>query len=156
MRQIALLTALLANVCPLMAQAENDPVALVVSLMSGKPVALPANARQVLEALPWEALAYADTATLANVQGIEAERLQEAVPDVYQFSAGILSLTPYQQESSSNSSGPIEVYYRQIDRYIVLSASPNGEEIDRWSVHYLDENYLILDFGELRLFLSHP
>ncbi len=156
MRLFALLTVFGVRCFELSAQPQADPVALVVSLMSGEFAPLPENAIQVLESAPWEALAYADTATLAKVGGVDAERLQEAVPDVYHFSAGVLSLKPFNPDPSANPNGPIEVFYRQSGRHIILSAEPGGEEIDRWGVHYLDSHYLILDFGDLRLFLSHP
>ena len=130
----------------------------VYQIMVAPPFPLEGDWIKALESGPWEALAYLDPGSLSDSNAVRKtadELLQEAVPDVYHFSNGLLRLEPFSGTPSPPAAAPIEVFYALQDRILVLTGTQNGPERDRWTIHYLDAHYLVLDMGDLRLFLTH-
>ncbi|MBI1316952.1 hypothetical protein GC167_08870 [bacterium] len=141
------------------AQEPENPVDRVYQMLIAPPYPIEGSVISLLENGPWEALAYLDPGRIPEThatQGPPGDLLQEAVPDLYHFSGGMLRLEPFSGANSKGESRPIEVYYTLVERALVLASTPNGPERDRWTIHYLNAHYLVLDMGDLRLFLTHP
>lgn len=99
----------------------------------------------------WEALSY-----LEENAGMGIETLNEAVPDYYHFKPNVLILKLIDTQNQNEYGMELEVQYRLTDDLIVELLDPKTRKVkDRWKIMYLDENYLALDMGDLRLFFTH-
>lgn len=130
--------------------ADGDKVIQqVFEMLSGEPEAV-TDASGLLMNLAWEALAYLDASGAAGM-----EDLQEAVPDYYNFREEDLILKLINPENYNEYGVEISTPYRvKNNAEIILLDAKDGSIRDRWQILYLDENYLALDMGELRVFFT--
>jgi len=100
----------------------------------------------------WEALAYLD---LGSSFSLSLEDLKEAVPDYYQFKNGQLFFKLINPENHNEYGYTGQLQYNWEAQSINVLNPKTKAVKDKWKVLYLDENYLALEMGELRVFLSH-
>ncbi len=99
----------------------------------------------------WEALSY-----LEESDSLKLEDIQEAVPDYYNFSKGVLDLRLIDPQNKTEYGLEVKVPFR-------LTSSGAIELLDeetmavkkQWQILYLDGNYLAMDMGDLRVFFVH-
>lgn len=104
-----------------------------------------------LEADAWEALSY-----LREKDNLSPENLEEAVPDYYRFHKGMVELRLVDPKRSGEYQREIILQYElNNEGKITLRDTKTGRIIDNWRVLYLDDNYLALDMGDLRVFFNH-
>lgn len=97
----------------------------------------------------WEALSYLEE---KQVEFIE-EDLLEAVPDYYNFSDSTVIIKLVNPNDYNDYGIQLELKYEVIGKELILYDKKEKEK-DRWSILYLDKNYLALDMGQLRVFFT--
>lgn len=97
----------------------------------------------------WEALSY-----LEDKGGDYAEEdLLEAVPDYYNFLDSTVVIKLVNPNDYNDYGIQLELKYLVKGKELILF-DKKGKEKDRWIFLYLDENYLALDMGGLRVFFT--
>lgn len=121
----------------------------VYNVLSGKE----SNVQDVdknLQRGAWEALSYIDESA-----DMKMEQLSEAVPDYYNFKNGLLILKLINPQNYNEYGVELKVGYRINKSEIQLFDSKTGKVKDQWEIMYLDQNYMALDLGDLRVFFTH-
>ena len=122
----------------------------VFDALSGKNAVVEKMAEN-LQKEAWEALAY-----LEETDSLSVKNLREAVPDYYNFNEEELILKLIDPEDNNQYAVEIIATYRLTQDQHIELRDMSGEKLkDRWKIIYLDANYLALDMGDLRLFLTH-
>lgn len=127
-------------------EKENALQKVIEILTSKKPFV---NSTFQLTSGAWEALSYIEEGKIEY----NKDDLLEAVPDYYSFeknSATIKFVNPNNVEEYGTK---FTVNYRVEGAKIILLDNENKER-DSWTILYLDNNYLALDMGELRVFFT--
>lgn len=106
--------------------------------------------KEDLERGAWEALSYMEE----NPQPVK-EDLQEAVPDYYHFKGGEVLLKLISPKNRNEYGTQLTINYKLANNTIELTKKGKLEVVDRWVILYLDENYMALDMGQLRVFFTH-
>ncbi len=96
----------------------------------------------------WEALSYLEST------GGSREDLQEAVPDYYRFFKEKATIKLINPKNTNEYGMEIEVAYR-VNKAAEIELLKNGAVQQRWQILYLDQNYMALDMGALRVFFTH-
>ena len=110
------------------------------------------NTAELLQKTAWEALAYMES----GEEEPTVEDLREAVPDYYHFREASVVLKLIDPEDYNNYGVEITAPYKLLDNRTIVLMDERGElERDRWRIIAIDENYLALDMGEIRLFFTH-
>ena len=131
------------------AQEPTDSIVLQVfdALTSDQPrVAKPVKQEWMLA--QWEALAYWDSQTPK-----ELAYMSEAVGDLYEFKKDKSFLIRLIDPEDPRSLGLVIKGTWRIEQLRLILTSHNGKEMS-WNIHFLDENYLILDSDGLRIFYT--
>lgn len=109
------------------------------------------NPKFFLEQGAWEALSY-----LQKKDSTTINDLEEAVPDYYRFKSNNTLLLKLINPKNHNEYGTrITVGYRVDDNIIQLLDIKDLTVKDQWTILYLDDNYMALEMGELRVFFTH-
>lgn len=110
------------------------------------------NAEKNISLSPWEALAYMEEGRMLSTSDIN-----EAVPDYYYFqNNNLLQLKLIDAKYPEAFGTELAVPYQIKDNNTILLINPKDRKIeDTWDILYLDENYLALDMGDIRVFFIH-
>jgi hypothetical protein len=132
----------------LRAQIE-DPAQVVLDILSEAHSSDNPLEFDFLKGRSWEMLAYWNPESPAT-----KDELFEAVPDVYRFENGKLK----GRVLTDLNSDPIVIsgHYSRSGNTLTLFKESGGMAADKWVILYLDEKYLALDMGDLRVFLVPP
>ena len=105
---------------------------------------------KLLQSGAWESLSYINEADMAN-----ADMVSEAVPDYYHFleKKAIVKLIDQQDVNAYGMELSVDYTLKSGDIYIMNTKT--GEVLDRWQLLFLDENYMAMDMGEVRVFFTH-
>lgn len=108
------------------------------------------KALQHLKEDAWEALSYIEeeTATTAN-------SLLEAVPDYYNFQEKKATVKLIDSKTYEYGLEVTIPYQLTPEMTIQLVDQNTGVIKDEWQIIYVDQNYLALDMGDLRVFFVH-
>ncbi len=123
----------------------------VTKVLSGTAYFDTTQIHTLLQAQPWEALAY-----VHKGDSIISENLEEAVPDYYHFSNdSILHIKLVDQSNAPNFQNTITVKYKLNAQLEIELIKPNlAAPKIVWTIIYIDENYFALDFGDVRMFMN--
>lgn len=128
----------------------DEAIQKVYDILSGEekgPVKKPSEA---IMAGAWEALAYLNY----TKDSLSKEDVQEAVPDYYRFREKFLILKLIDQQDYNHYGTELKVPYL-VENNRVLVYDPQGKAVkDQWLIIYLDDSYLALEMGDLRLFFT--
>lgn len=140
---------LLLAICPQSSfgQGSQEATKKVLDILSKKEVAIMEFDKLKLGA--WEALSYLEE---RQVQFVE-EDLLEAVPDYYNFSDSTVIIKLVNPNDYNDYGIQLELRYEIKGKELILF-DKKGKEKDRWTFLYLDNNYLALDMGQLRVFFT--
>lgn len=142
---------LIALRAPAQEEPDADQVIKQVYEFLTQPPQPVAEASSLIQPSAWEALAYlqsGDNPALAD--------LQQAVPDYYNFTDSTLVLKLINPEDNNEYGVEIQTPYRIADNSrILLLDAKDGSVRDEWLIIGLDENYLALDMGEIKVFFTH-
>lgn len=107
------------------------------------------NPDSLLRKGSWEALAYWDTETPKEI-----ESLQEAVGDRYSFGKTEFRIDLIDPNNPRQIGLSVTGYFERKGNKLELYKEVNGprRELEIW---YLDENYIVIESEELRIFLTH-
>ena len=109
------------------------------------------GAARLLKASAWEALAY-----LESSRDTTADMLNQAVPDYYNFQESTLIIKLIDPDNVNDYGVTINTPYRiQKDRSVVLFDPETGRINKEWRIIGLDEHYLALDMGDIKVFFTH-
>ncbi len=97
----------------------------------------------------WEALSYLD----AKKAEYAEEDLLEAVPDYYHFLDSTVIVKLVNPNDYNDYGLQLELKYKILAKELILY-DKKGKEKDRWTFLYLDQNYLAMDMGGLRVFFT--
>lgn len=131
--------------------APEEAIETVFKILSKQESQVPA-AQQITELLQkgaWEALAYVNAAVTDSLTKAD---LQEAVPDYYRFYNNQLLLKLINQEDYNAYGTEASVPYAVKVQTIEILDPDTGTAKDKWQILYLDQFYLALDYGDLRVF----
>lgn len=104
-----------------------------------------------LEHGAWEALSY-----LEEKDSMTVIDLSEAVPDYYRFRGDKLDLKLVDPADHNSYGMELVVDYRlESGNIIQLLDSKTKKVKDTWVIMYLDQHYLAIDMGALRVFFTH-
>lgn len=100
----------------------------------------------------WEALAY-----LEEVENREfgTEHLQEAVPDYYHFRKDEVLVKLINPENHNEYGMELKMRYEVNDQAKIVLYNSDDILKAEWRILYLDEFYMALDMGYLRIFFTH-
>ena len=130
--------------------AEQGRKYMYEALTKDKPAYLE-NVKQNLERGPWEALAYLEKGSASS-----QEDLQEAVADYYHYSKGVLDVRLRNPGDFQSYNTKMELAYNVGNGYSIALRKPGSARAElTWQILYLDENYLALDMGDVRVFFIH-
>lgn len=130
-------------------QPSNDPIGVVLEALSDPCGRFTEESIVYLEANSWETLAY----WIPNEKP-DRSQVQEAVADVYRWNNGVFEGFVYNQNIGERQK--IKGRYKVVDSRIKLFMNASLKEFDSWTICYLDANYLVLDMGDLKVFLVPP
>lgn len=137
----------------LWAQPQEGEQALlqVLEILAGKKETPLVERKTPLKKGAWEALSY-----LEEKAGVDytTEDLLEAVPDYYNFRENNVLIKLINPQNYNEYGLELELPYRVEEKTISLF-DKEGKVKDSWIVLYLDDNYMALDMGELRVFFTH-
>ncbi len=97
----------------------------------------------------WEALSYMEPASAQSV-----DDLQEAVPDYYHFYPKSVRIKLINPKNSNEYGIDVEVNYR-ISKSAQIQLLKEGNIQQQWQLLYLDQNYMALEMGDIRVFFTH-
>lgn len=131
----------------------EEAIAKVFAVLSGAETKLPSleERNPLLQKGAWEALAYIDR---SRVLMPSAEDLMEAVPDYYHFKKDYFLFKLINPKNHNEYGFEGQLKYRWEKRDLVVLSRDGKEEKDRWTLLYLDENYLALKMGDLYVFFT--
>ncbi len=122
----------------------------VFEFLTQKPHAIE-GARQMLQSLAWESLAYLESDSMLQVSD-----LQQAVPDYYNFMDSVVIIKLINPESFNEYGVEVKSYYRiEDEEKILLVDQESGIIRDEWRIIGLDKNYLGLEMGGIKVFFIH-
>lgn len=100
---------------------------------------------------PWEALAYMEEGSMSSL-----DDLNEAVPDYYHFQNNLLQLKLIDAQNSGGFGKELIIPFKINGGETILLINPKSNRVeDSWDILYLDNNYLALDMGDIRVFFIH-
>lgn len=130
----------------------EEAITKVFKVLSGEERAVPDAKQDLLQKGAWEALAYLDQ---NNSFELSEESLQEAVPDYYRFKEKEMLFRLINPKDHNQFGIEGSLNYKWEKDWLVLLDRKTGLERDRWRLLYLDDQYLALEMGELRVFFTH-
>jgi len=122
----------------------------VFDVLTEKEIKLEGDLLPKLTSRAWESLSYINEA-----ESYQPEDLQEAVPDYYHFTKDKVIIRLINQGNYNEYGVELELAYRLKEGYIEILDMKTGEMKDKWRLMYLDDNYMALDMGDLRVFFTH-
>lgn len=156
---LSLLLGLIALCQPVQAQQKNSDLTAqkalekVLKVLQGQATFRPSGkSAEHLCKGAWETLAYAEE----PADTLQEKDISQAVPDYYHFEENNNLLLKLIDPDNYNQYGQeLLLTYRIEGRYISIRNKKTGAEKDRWEILYLNDHYMALDMGELRLFFTH-
>lgn len=154
MKKLAILL-LLAQAGLLIGQEEapspEEAITKVFKVLSGQESTIDPEPTKRLTTAAWEALAYLPGEGLDTITTFS---LQQAVPDYYNFERDQLILKLIDPKDHNRYGQELKVPYGLSSPTINLYDSKARTVKDKWEIIYLDEFYLALDMGDLRIFFT--
>lgn len=129
----------------------EEAIEKVFKVLSGQESAIDKEPAKRLRAAAWEALAYVPGKGLDTITTFS---LQQAVPDYYNFEEGELILKLIDPKDHNRYGQELRVPYGLSAPTINLYDNQGQTVKDKWEIIYLDEFYLALDMGDLRIFFT--
>lgn len=121
----------------------------VLKILTDDEASLPQNQSDLIQKSAWEALTYIEE----GKESYNREDLLEAVPDYYNFKSSTVIIKLIDPNDYNVYGIEVEVNYSILNGKVLLK-DDKGTEKDNWKILYLDENYMAMDMGELRVFFT--
>lgn len=129
----------------------EEAIEKVFKVLSGQESTIDPEPTKRLTTAAWEALAYLPVEGLDTITTFS---LQQAVPDYYNFQKDELILKLIDPNDYNRYGQELKVVYSLVSPTINLYDSKTNAVKDKWEILYLDEYYLALDMGDLRIFFT--
>lgn len=128
----------------------DEAIKKVYETLSLKQSNLSGDTLQLLKNGAWEALAYLNETDLDS-----ANKVSEAVPDYYNFRESNAVIKLIDQKDINVYGMELEVAYTVKKGTLYIQKPKTGEVLDTWHIMFLDENYMCMDMGDVRVFFTH-